>query len=514
MSSNRVLTDIDILWRIFEYSDSSQNYHNALVSKIWSNEALSILWRNLDLLLPLLSLLGPMTLVSKQHELPYYKYVRLIRSEDWAVFRRYSSRVRSIRHMWPHPSFSDSVFMDIIIASRVSFSFELLPNLQRLSSDDNPFIEKWMPLFINKSLSALYIHASGSADMHLLTRTLSHLPNLCPNLRGLSLMTELQLDDAPQFDEALSSLLLLQEISISSTLLSLSTVNTLAHLPHLEIFTIIADDIDEEWTLPAMPLPDAFPSLTTFSSETVGFRCIASFLEAYEPRELRTLHVHSVSTESHTTYHSVFAAVASACPNIKDICLQILIAGHIEVSHQFSTPLLSVIPCHILDLTSLELGSPPPLKLDVDCMKTLLTALPSLHTLKLVETTGPPTLPLSALSELAPLCPGMRFLTLYVDTKHVSASAPPDGAIFPCLEVLDVLLSPLESPARNVAMFLGSVLPLACVVKRLHGKDRADDMRWEPVIDFLPLIFELRGAKQASGAVTALDDETQFSLCI
>ena len=98
----------------------------------------------------------------------------------------------------------------------------------------------------------------------------------------------------------------------------------------------------------------------------------------------------------------------------------------------------------------------------------------------------------------------MRFLTLYVDTKHVSASAPPGGAIFPCLEVLDVLLSPLESSARNVAMFLGSVLPQACVVKRLHGG--ADDMRWEPVIDFLPLIFELRGAKQASGAVTPLDE--------
>lgn len=72
MSSNCVLTDIDILWRIFEYSYSSQNYHNALVSKIWSNEALSILWRKLDSLLPLLGLLGPMTLVSKQHELPYY----------------------------------------------------------------------------------------------------------------------------------------------------------------------------------------------------------------------------------------------------------------------------------------------------------------------------------------------------------------------------------------------------------------------------------------------------------
>ncbi|KAF4587087.1 hypothetical protein EYR40_011108 [Pleurotus pulmonarius] len=70
--SNRVLSNIDILWRIFKNSHSSQNYYNALVSKIWSNEALGVLWRTLDSLLPLLRLLGPMTLVLKQDELPYY----------------------------------------------------------------------------------------------------------------------------------------------------------------------------------------------------------------------------------------------------------------------------------------------------------------------------------------------------------------------------------------------------------------------------------------------------------
>ncbi|KAF9491221.1 hypothetical protein BDN71DRAFT_1510587 [Pleurotus eryngii] len=503
MSSNRILINVDILRRIFKHSDSSQNYHNALVSKIWSNQALSILWRTLDSLLPLLRLLGPMTLVSRQKGGPYYKYDRLIRSEDWDVFRRYAWRVRRIDngYLW-HPNFCDSVFMDIIIASRTLSTVELLPNLQSLSSEDTLFIQKWIPLFINKSLSALDLQVSGLVDGHLLTRTLSHLPHLCPKLRNLLLSTEFELDDAPQFDAALSSLLLLKELVLSSRLLSLLMINTLAHLPYLESFTIMSYNMDEESILPAMPLSDAFPSLRTFASDTIGFRSIVSFLEAYEPRELHTLYVHSASTESHATYQSIFAAVASACPSIKDIHLQSRLVADIEC---IADPLLSTIPFHLLDLTSLKLISPPPLKLDVGCMKALLAALPSLHTLKLLETTGPPTLPLSALSELAPLCPAMRFLTLYLDTKHVSASAPPN-TMFSCLEVLDVQSSPLESAARDVATFLGSVLPLACVVKHSHYTDGPERMKWGPVVDFLPLIFELRAAKQTFNPIAPSEE--------
>ncbi|KAF7425940.1 hypothetical protein PC9H_008302 [Pleurotus ostreatus] len=492
MSSNRILRNVDILRRIFKHSDSSQNYDNVLVSKVWSNQALSILWRTLDSLLPLLRLLGPMTLASGEGR-PYYKYDRLINSEDWVVFQRYAWRVRRIEigYMRP-PNFSDSVFMDIIIASRTLSGVELLPNLQSLSSEDTLFIQKWIPLFINKSLSALDLRVSGPVDMHLLTRTLSHLHHLCPKLQNLSLSTEFELDDAPQFDAALSSLLSLKELDLSSPLLSLSTINTLAHLPYLETFTI--SDMDgEESTLPAMPLSDAFPSLGTFASDAAGFRSIASFLEAYEPRKLHTLYVYSASTESRATYQSLVAAIASACPDIKDLHLLSKLVADIE---PIADPLLSTISYHLTALTSLKLNSPPPLKLDVGCMKALLTALPSLHTLKLLEKIGPPTLPLSALSELAPLCPVMRFLALYLDTKHVSASAPPN-AIFPCLEVLNVQSSPLESSARDVATFLGSVLPLTCVVQHSHYIDGPERLKWRPVVDFLPLIFELRAAKQA-----------------
>lgn len=392
--------------------------------------------------------------------------------------------------------------MDIIISSRTLSGVELLPNLRHLSSEDTLFIQKWIPVFINKSLSTLDLEAS-EADMHLLTRTLSHLHHLCPKLRSLTLATGKELDDALQFDTALSSLLLLNDIDLSPTLLCLSTINTIAHLPHLEYFRITVIDPGEESTLPAVPLP-AFPSLTSFTSETIGFCDVVSFLEAYEPRRLQILNVHSASTESYATYQSFFSAVASACPDIKGIYLKSSLAGDNEsISQHSSIPLL--IPYHLWDLTSLELITPPPLKLDVDSMKTLLTALPSLRVLTLADEAGAPTLPLSALAELAPLCPAMISLALCLSTRNIAASAP-SNTIFPRLKVLNLLSSPLESSAQDVATFLASVLPPTCAVRHFIGWAELEAPKWKQVIDFVQSIFKLRLAQQVSSAVTPPDE--------
>lgn len=65
-ATDRVLGTAELLRLIFEHSHDlhgRQNYHNALVSKAWSNEALNVLWYKLNSFLPLLMLLGPMGLV-------------------------------------------------------------------------------------------------------------------------------------------------------------------------------------------------------------------------------------------------------------------------------------------------------------------------------------------------------------------------------------------------------------------------------------------------------------------
>ncbi|KAL4258660.1 hypothetical protein AB1N83_011260 [Pleurotus pulmonarius] len=501
MSLDCVFTNIDILERIFEHCDV---YHNAFVAKIWSNEALSIIWRRLDSLLPLLNLLGPMTLTSEENEIPCYKYDRLIRLEDWIVFRRYSWRVQELvlEVDDTESDFNDSVFMDIITTNRIfSDGGELLPNLRHFKSNAILSLQKWIPLFMHKSLKSVTLAAPQLADTHIFMRTVSYLPHLCPSMQSLTL--RLEYGPPLALDTIFSSLPLLNEVQISTSLLSLATLNTLARLPHLGSFSMIADfewDDEELPKLDVMLLSNAFPSLTVFSSQTISFHLIASFLEAYRPRELRSLNVVSCTTETHDTCRSLFDAVVSTAPDVDDIHMESQPWSDNDPMPDSSLfPFFPTAPQRCLNITSLELLHPPPLKLDVENMKALLASLPSLVTLELSESTGPPTLPLSALSELAPLCPVMRFLSLYLNTKIPPVSTSPKQK-FRCLEVLNIGRSPLQSSARNVATSFSMVLPHTCVLRHKHW-DKIEATKWDSVTEILPLILELQVARGAFSAV-------------
>lgn len=56
------LTLRELLRPIFQYCDPRDNFHNALVSKTWSDEALDILWNQLHSMRPLFSLLAPLVI--------------------------------------------------------------------------------------------------------------------------------------------------------------------------------------------------------------------------------------------------------------------------------------------------------------------------------------------------------------------------------------------------------------------------------------------------------------------
>lgn len=60
---NTVLVIPELLRQIFECSTRRDNCSNILVSKVWFDEAITVLWRRVDSLRPLLNLLGPMKLV-------------------------------------------------------------------------------------------------------------------------------------------------------------------------------------------------------------------------------------------------------------------------------------------------------------------------------------------------------------------------------------------------------------------------------------------------------------------
>lgn len=66
-ATSQVTATSELLRLVCGFCSSIQNRHNALVSKRWSNEALSVLWYELDSLAPLLALLAPLKLVDNKN---------------------------------------------------------------------------------------------------------------------------------------------------------------------------------------------------------------------------------------------------------------------------------------------------------------------------------------------------------------------------------------------------------------------------------------------------------------
>lgn len=83
------------------------------------------------------------------------------------MFERYSWRVRELIHVGFESEFdiSDTVFMDISMATRTfSSGGELLPNLRHFESDAIGSLQKWIHLFIHKTIDSLTLIVPGLAD--------------------------------------------------------------------------------------------------------------------------------------------------------------------------------------------------------------------------------------------------------------------------------------------------------------------------------------------------------------
>ncbi|KAF7426475.1 hypothetical protein PC9H_008844 [Pleurotus ostreatus] len=494
-ATDSALATTELLGHIFYHCSVSQNYRNALVCKTWCDEALSDVWCELKSLLPLLSLLAPLALCAEEGMPPLYRFRHHIRPHDWAVFRKYSWRVRAIDDTMT-ADYCESVFIDIV-ASSPPLSSELLPNLRRWKYDRWGALVKFIPLFIHSTLTTFHLcfmnQDAGGLPLPVYRRTLLYVSDKAPNLERLSLTSWSPLDTNTEFaiHSLLSSLTRLQILLVSPTLLSALTLNAIARLPHLKSLTVSSETTYKKLAVPMAAPTESFPSLKTLSSyDMFSFGTVTDVLNAYRPRSLSDLDITSRHKENISAYSLLVAAVTSVSPNIRSIRLRSKEQWDIndpELDHSSAMLFLS-IDYHCFNLTSLSLQNPPPLHLGIEIMTDLLKSLPYLKTLQFNESTGPPTLRLSALPILAPLCPLMKTLTLYMDTKGVSCSGP-QGAHFVRLETLNVGMSPLDSPAHDVAVFLSTVLPKACTLTRAsYAYPEEQYQSWQQVIDILPML--------------------------
>ncbi|KAF4582685.1 hypothetical protein EYR40_002609 [Pleurotus pulmonarius] len=475
---------------------SHDNFSNALVSRKWSEEALSALWKHLDAMYPLLSLLAP--LVKSKDNSSLREFERPLWSHDWTIFRKYSWRVYSISYSSIGSElYSHSVFTDIALSKPQG---DLIPNLRNLVCSPYSLCD-FIPLLLNQRLVDLDIGGAAASSLPKVKSLLSYLPDRCPMLRRLELRsfgyeyTEIGLD------VFLSPLSTLTELEIAPATLTPCVMHALACLPKLEHIRST-----HRWpthTTNQLPYPpvDTGEWFTSLGLLEISTDNVPLFLEQYKFTNLRKLVLQPDTQQTREQHFRFFEVISSCCPQLEILQLdKWRNASERPLKLALATwesfaPLRRLTRLTELSLIDLPMTTPG--------LLYLAESLPSLKHLDLQRTTtsdGTPAFPISVLPQLAVIRPQLTFLCLCMDTSPSALAVTSDHARFRCLAELNVGPSSLDSSPLEVATYLRGILPEGCRLTRLWdgwggvGPERWN--AWEPVIEMLPALLLNQGTSQ------------------
>ncbi|KAL4256740.1 F-box domain-containing protein [Pleurotus pulmonarius] len=480
----------ELLRRIFELSTDWANRSNALVCKDWCEEALSVLWSDVEAR-QLFGLLAPMKLEGSER---YFS--RDLEDEDWDRFEVYSWRVRSLRFAtyllvdWderPAPKFRQSVFDEIALGRR---RVDFLPNLVALYNP--PSNTRVFPLFAHASVRTLEIRLEfGGRNVGLLASRMRNIESLAcviphdPSWSSIS--------------SALQNLQSLKELTISSGCLDLETFHTLASLPYLRSVTTCKLPADTSATSKGSKVfpSNPFPSLKELDVH-IDFPTAIEWLPiASHTRALRSLKIQSPSNESGADYLHLTNLIGSTCTSLETLELERAGVGSLE----------NAIPADkrcglesLTNLTSLHLrafDAPSPLEFE-----RLLEPLPKLESLSING--GLRKTPLYSLAVISRRCKNLTNLKLDVDTapRPVNTQPEPFGGLW----TLNVGSAPMADwELIHVGHFLSRVLPMHCVITYAASMSPENLTRWAEVSKWVPVLIQSR--LEGKGRSTAWDYE-------
>ncbi|KAL4260307.1 F-box domain-containing protein [Pleurotus pulmonarius] len=471
----------ELLRLVFQHCDHHDNFCNALVSKKWSQEALSALWSHLDTPYPLLTLLAPM--VKKDIK---YEFERPLWSHDWTVFQKYSWRV----HRISFPSigstlYHHSIFTEIALTKPHG---DLIPNLQNLVCQPYSLCD-FIPLLLNRRLADLTITGISGTSLTKVKSLLSYLPERCPTLRRLDLRifeydyTEIGLEVllAP-----LSSLTKLEIAPATLTPLVMHALSCLPRLEHVQSTHRWPTRNPNRLPRPPVDTSERFTSLRLLEISTDN---VPPFLETYRLDNLRKLVLEADTQQTREQHLRFFEIISHSCPQLETLHL-----GNSSHDRPSELPLatwetfapLRRLP-RLADLSLVDLPMSTPTLL------YLAENLPSLTRLDLRRSStidGTPAFPISVLPQLAVIRPQLVFLGLCMDTSvPAPAVAFEENERFRYLAELNVGPSRLDSPVLDVATYLSGILPEGCQLSRLFDGWSGDEGEswesWEPVIEMV-----------------------------
>ncbi|KAF9000305.1 hypothetical protein BDQ17DRAFT_1245744 [Cyathus striatus] len=506
---------------IFSFLDHRANARNALVCKRWLEPALDTLWRDVDELYGLFSLLAPLKCDIDERS---YEFARPPDASGWKRFSFYSRRVRKLTYE-PETmkrQLLQSVFDD---AARTRTSLNMLPNLKTLHWSGELSI--CVP-FMHSNIKHFVMVLPSPNSTRDLGTFFDDVAMRMPALRTLDIRSVIPMHEIESdMIRLLSGLLKLRKVIFPRYYFTTHIAESMSRLPDLGIIEFQyfheqgwGDQDDTAVFYPVLK-EGAFPSLWDLSF-TVCYADAGRFLSIpFAPTNLTMLYIDSEKTETASAIHEVLTIVSENCQLLTALALVSLRDPSQELDDEDDEyritmdtikPLLS---CP--NLTSLEFVHQFPVRISQDDVELLASSWPSLESLVLNNEPvylDKADLTLAALIPFAKHCPKLRDLGLFLDASSTLSIPPPDPSLgyptFRCLHRLGMGVSIILDPTP-VSHFLSQVIgnencelesgitwetvsetPAEVLADSI--KDRCD--RWTKVGEVLPLLVKLRGEER------------------
>ncbi|KAG8990103.1 hypothetical protein FRB94_013758 [Tulasnella sp. JGI-2019a] len=479
----------EILKKVLEFTDTGSQAASARVNRFWNAVALDVLWLDLEGVVPLLELIGPLELDSLDHLVFGYKPGLI----DWDHFHSYARRVRHL--IWDDASnittregysgpLSQTMFGDIFAdCTRVD---PLLPNLTNVKwiMDKHSISIQILP-FLSSSTTTLDIAFPSQISTNAINVLLYRLPSRAPMVSDLRIYGEIHVNLVDTALEAcLTGMKELRMVTLPRCFGSSKIVTALGRLDHLarvEVSRATISHIDPssivygtKWKIE----PGAFTRLQNLAFDAT-ISDAARLFNCEGVRSLTLVRLQVVDAFASHEIQSFFSVLSSRCTQLRAIEVSLIpILDTVEEALIFQnlTPLLK---CP--HLTQLEIDHPKPMLLreqDVECMSQ---AWPSIQILRFRsgEASGNLGTPLSILSIFAKhFSHRLQELVLTVSTKIDSVKRHPISKAFITLETLHLDASAISRKEQMaVAAYLGLICPPG--VNILYGVSRKQkDAMW------------------------------------
>ncbi|KAG1869261.1 hypothetical protein C8R48DRAFT_631791 [Suillus tomentosus] len=529
MQPHRVLFIPELLGIILSFVDEDDHVNNACVCKQWSEIALDIIWKEVDGLSRLLTLLRPYKITGR-----YNFFDGLPDSRDWTRFQRYANRVRILRFQQDTDIDYSGLLDDM---ARTRTTLDMLPNLHTLEwiYEDVDCMER-ATLFMHQRLRHLVISAPPLRHKD----KVSFFLDVCvraPHLHSLDLRVPYRVQHIETaILELLRGLPDLKTIIFPEFFLTSSIVSELSRMKHINIVQFeygheqgFGEEKDVDVFAPVFE-EGAFPALGDLAV-TARIEHVMRFMNAdFAPINLTSLYINTYVEHEPEELHTLLVMLSERCRGLSQlyILLAHYVAGESElvpakqITFNTLAPLLS-----FPNLGTFQVMHKYPVNITLEEIEELACRWPSLESLTLNEEPlimHDFTLDLRALIPFALHCPKLRRLGLFIDADPSKIPPMLELKPFAALCFLSVGTSRAQDP-EAVAAFLSHLCPPKCklevgvtwtsfgvrscrllddylrveITKRFHP--------WKSARDILPILIQLRREEREKSR--ALQEEVE-----